>query len=255
MSVTLINPYRYATAGFTDPSSITGLQLWLDADDAATFTFSSGVVVSQWNDKSGNARHVAQGTVGSQPSRNGTQNARTTVVFDGIDDYMTYDAGSDAVDISPWSFFAVVKDTGGNSQERILSCRASSTVKYDYESPNAIFGYRSTTNLGAYANGTASALKAYSASTWLLFRSTSDGTNVQVAVDGSATSNTAATAAGNVRYLRLAADCSASANPPAMNAINDWTGQIAEIVLYNATLSAGEITSVESYLRTRWGTP
>jgi len=35
-------------------------ELWLDASDAGTVTQSSGAV-SQWNDKSGNARHVSQG--------------------------------------------------------------------------------------------------------------------------------------------------------------------------------------------------
>ena len=36
--------------------SLTG---WWDADDASTFTYSSGVVVSQWSDKSGGANHLS----------------------------------------------------------------------------------------------------------------------------------------------------------------------------------------------------
>ena len=39
------------------PFPTTGLQLWLDASDAATFSYSSGSVVSEWRDKSGNSRH------------------------------------------------------------------------------------------------------------------------------------------------------------------------------------------------------
>jgi len=39
-----------------------GLELWLDANDAATFTFSSGNSVSEWRDKSGNAIHAATGS-------------------------------------------------------------------------------------------------------------------------------------------------------------------------------------------------
>lgn len=57
--------------------------LWLDAADPATFTYSSGVLVSQWSDKSGNGRHATQGTPAYQPTRNGTQNGRTTVAFGG----------------------------------------------------------------------------------------------------------------------------------------------------------------------------
>lgn len=79
-----------AAAGFDPnfPLSISGLQAWYDADDASTFTFSSGNVVSQWNDKSGNARHLTQGTVANQPTRSGVLNGRTTVVFDGVNDGM-----------------------------------------------------------------------------------------------------------------------------------------------------------------------
>ncbi len=36
-----------------------GLELWLDADDASTFTFASGNQVSQWADKSGNDNHAS----------------------------------------------------------------------------------------------------------------------------------------------------------------------------------------------------
>lgn len=43
------------------PADISGLALWLDADDAATITQAAGAV-SQWDDKSGNGYHATQGT-------------------------------------------------------------------------------------------------------------------------------------------------------------------------------------------------
>lgn len=49
------------------PSSITGLNLWLDATDSSTITQSTSKV-SQWNDKSGNSRHFTQATSSEQPS-------------------------------------------------------------------------------------------------------------------------------------------------------------------------------------------
>ena len=42
------------------------LALWLDADDASTITLN-GSAVSQWDDKSGNDRHAAQGVAAQQP--------------------------------------------------------------------------------------------------------------------------------------------------------------------------------------------
>jgi len=51
-----------------NPREIPGLAAWYDAADAASVTLDSGRV-SQWSDKSGNARHAANTTSGStQPS-------------------------------------------------------------------------------------------------------------------------------------------------------------------------------------------
>jgi hypothetical protein len=49
-----------------NPSMIS-TALWLDAADASTITQSSGAV-SQWNDKSGNGRHVSQSTSAKRPT-------------------------------------------------------------------------------------------------------------------------------------------------------------------------------------------
>lgn len=59
------------------------LGLWLDAADASTITLN-GSNVSQWNDKSGNGRHVSQATAANQPSY-GTRalNNKNTIEFSG----------------------------------------------------------------------------------------------------------------------------------------------------------------------------
>jgi hypothetical protein len=44
-----------------------GLALWLDAADSSTITLN-GSNVAQWNDKSGNGRHVSQATAANQPA-------------------------------------------------------------------------------------------------------------------------------------------------------------------------------------------
>ena len=80
--------YTGVAGGPWTPNSIAGCQGWYDASDPASFTYSSGTVVSQWNDKSSNGRHLSQSTVAKQPNRNGTQNGLATVVFDGVDDFI-----------------------------------------------------------------------------------------------------------------------------------------------------------------------
>lgn len=55
-----------AIAGLT-PETIEGLDLWLDASDAATITKDESDRVSAWNDKSSRGNHFTQGTGGNQP--------------------------------------------------------------------------------------------------------------------------------------------------------------------------------------------
>ncbi len=49
-----------------NPLSISGLSIWLDAQDSKTISLSGGNVV-QWNDKSGKGNHAVQGTGVNQP--------------------------------------------------------------------------------------------------------------------------------------------------------------------------------------------
>lgn len=64
------------------PASITTLA-WYDASDATTITETDGAV-SQWDDKSGNARHVSQGTGANQP----TWNLSDEFAFNGTTIYL-----------------------------------------------------------------------------------------------------------------------------------------------------------------------
>ena len=58
---------------------------WFDAADASTITTAGGAV-SQWRDKSGNARHLNQGTAANQPRHlSNALNGRSVVRFDGDD--------------------------------------------------------------------------------------------------------------------------------------------------------------------------
>ena len=54
--------------------------LWLDAADTSTITSSSNQV-SQWNDKSGNARHMTQATSANQPITGASVNSLNAITF------------------------------------------------------------------------------------------------------------------------------------------------------------------------------
>ena len=63
------------------PSEIT-TALWLDAADSSTITKDGSNLVSQWNDKSGNARHASQASGTLQATYSATQtNGKPALVF------------------------------------------------------------------------------------------------------------------------------------------------------------------------------
>jgi hypothetical protein len=67
------------------PSNLTMIA-WFDASDTNTITYAFTNLVSQWNDKSGNNRHVTQANTASQPITGArTINGLNVLDFDGAD--------------------------------------------------------------------------------------------------------------------------------------------------------------------------
>jgi autotransporter-associated beta strand protein len=81
--------------------------LWLDANDAGTIT-SSGGLVSQWNDKSGAARHVYQATDADKPvTGTRTINSKNALDFTPNDNMKGSGAAS-WINATAYTIFAVV---------------------------------------------------------------------------------------------------------------------------------------------------
>ena len=112
--------------------------LWLDANDLSTI--STGTGVSEWRDKSGNARNVTQGTGGTQPTLTvGGLNGRNVLSFNGSQ-YLTSPAAT-----SVWNF---LHNTNGSSIFAVWQAATNSN-------PNALSGLIGTNaatsaNIGFY---------------------------------------------------------------------------------------------------------
>jgi len=87
--------------------SMVSTSLWLDAADTSTVTASGGVI-SQWNDKSGKARHASQGTAGSQPAYStAALNGLNAVSFDGSNDFFALASALPLSNIGSFDVFCV----------------------------------------------------------------------------------------------------------------------------------------------------
>jgi hypothetical protein len=104
--------------------------LWLDASDLSTISIGTGV--SEWRDKSGNGRHVSQGTGGTQPTltQNGL-NGLPVLSFNGSQ-YLTSISAA-----SVWNF---LHNTNGSSIFAVW--RAGNVAD-----PNALYGLLGTSGL------------------------------------------------------------------------------------------------------------
>ena len=218
---------------------MTGLVGWWDAADAATFTYQGEPNVLTWADKSTNAKHMTAQF--ANPTRNGTQNGRPTVVFNGTAARMSTTAPVTAV-IDNVTMVVACKRTGGN---------ASTSVVFH----NGNYG----------ANGYGVAVRANGANVGFLRGGLAwhASTSPDPAAPGVFTLIRAAGAWS--MYLNGAglggfADTTSAPGVPTANAWfvsgeHLFGGEIFEVFMYDRALDTTERQQVESYLKTKWGTP
>jgi len=229
---------RYVTTSTWSPLDLTGLALWLDSSDAASFTYSSGVLVSQWNDKSGNARHFTQGTTANQPSRNGTKNGLDTVVFaNARTDNMTGTVFSPST--ATFAIAGVAAPTASSARVYFsLGSNSHAAVTHRSGNLNRYGGL-----LGAVAWVEASGVGDTSGySVGLLRRSSGANTLRRNAVDLTVSLGGASTPVAATGSMWLGGD-----------SVTKVDVDIAEIIVTDgSSITGSDLTSLESYLNAKW---
>jgi hypothetical protein len=250
-----------APAAF-NPTSIAGCQLWLDASDTATISLS-GSAVTQWNDKSGNTRNFAQSTAGNRPaSGTRTQNSLNLIDFDGTDDRLVSSSAT-----STWTFlsdgteytvfFALVKDAdnyrdvmgnqGNTSSNTGVVFSEANTLRINHIITRGVSGTGVLDNISS--NNTVSGFHY-----WSNQAKPNDGTAANRSVmkykGGADIKNNSLTASVNTGTptfdLTIGDSKANTTNLP-------FDGAVGEIIIYNSYLSAGNLSTVNSYLATKWG--
>lgn len=230
------------------PTDIAGLDLWLDASDAATIDAPSGV--SEWRDKSGNSNDLLQGTVGRRPST-GTRTQGGLNVID-FDNAQMAVASGQIINNGPATIIGVWQNDGdAPNQTILLSERSSAGLELNYTS---------TTNLGQMqffydTNGTN--LTANTVTTGL----SNPGVSVVSFDGGQLASGINFYAEGSAVSILSSTD----SNVPLPNADGDFklgrfsgsgknfNGMVAELLIYNSVLSTSDRSKAESYLSSKWG--
>lgn len=238
-----------ASSRRTEGIPVAGYSLWLDAADPTVFSYSSGTVVSQWNDKSANAYHFTQATVANQPSRNATQNGLDAVTFGT--DFLSNTSLNWGASASTLFWVGKEDNSLGTGFQNLFTTGVGATNEWGYGigsnaigNPYAIFdiGQAASSFVSVPTNSNAdviafktAGLSAGSVTVNLYKNGTADGNNPL-------TQGSTSSAAG-----ALLSSAQAAAEP--------YFGTVCEVILYPSQLNDTDRNSVESYLKTKWGTP
>lgn len=227
-----------------------GLLLWLDAADDSTFSYSSGNIVSQWRDKSGNNFHANQSVVGNQPSRSTFNNSRKSVNFvsSGVD-YLLVSANSNLALPGDASIFIVYKPATQTTAYAVLID--------NYHGQGGAKGFviqRVATNSQFYyGNGNGSGFVDTSASPWTY----TDNVIQLLSLNKASSTGTP--------YISGTAQTSRTVHANTVQdttglAIGTWglggreyNGDMCEILIFNRSLSSTEMKQVHTYLGQKWG--
>lgn len=228
--------------------------LWLDASDTATIT-SSGGLVSQWNDKSGNTRHVVQTTDAKKPTTgSATQNGLNALSFDGA--RIMDCTPSPVLASSAFSIFIVFVRTGADptylNSALMLEHTDSSArpfTRWQNASTNSYY-------FGAFPDQNAA---------WLDMRNGCDSWGVQ-SLTATKDAGGAGTHSGSEWYngtLTRTASVTTTWSTTGQtitvgsrhDTVTKFLGNVGEILAFDTELSTGNRQAVEAYLKAKWATP
>jgi hypothetical protein len=217
------------------PSSISGLALWLDGQDPyADGTFPAlDASISVWKDKSSNKNHALQTNTSYQPTFKLDADVNANAVyFDGTDDYMILQNNNGIA--TPWSYFVVIKASSHGSGSVLMndSSLINTGAKFEQYSSTGKLGFTNYTTNIHYQTDIPSPFDD-----WAFISFICDGVNTIVRCNGSV-------------------DTLAIAFPFPMTNISDITngiqGYVAENIVYHKALSDEERFKVENYLKSKW---
>jgi hypothetical protein len=248
------------SAGTWTPARLgDALAAWFDAGDAATITLN-GSTVSQWQDKSGTLRHIAQAAAANQPTYQATGlNSRPTVFFDGADWLFTATPGALLRNVSGGSITAVARYP-------IVPAGPGVTVAVQTPISNVRLNLSMNTSglLGSGARrldtDTATGSTASTAQTLntpVIHGTIADyaGNSIQLFTDGNAaTAGTYSSGGGSSSNTDAGALLVGSATSDfGLTAQNPGTVSVSEVVVTNGTTSAADRQRIEGYLAWKWG--
>jgi hypothetical protein len=234
---------KYAGSGSFTPTSIAGCQLWLDAADTSSMSFSSGSNINQWRDKSGLTNHA---TGVNSPVLSGNAISTYQAVTSTTNQYFT---GSTSVTGTTVTVFSIAKTTrtlpNASSDQRLVSLANGANVDYGRaDGVIALFNQGGTSSIATWR---LSSVAASGITQNVAFQAVCkyDGTTGYIWKDGTSGGSSASSGTFAVTKYGIGNQ----ANPTA----EYWIGSIGEVLIYNVALGDTPRQQIEGYLAWKWG--
>ena len=254
-------------------------EIWLDAADSSTITIVSGLI-SQWNDKSGNARNVSQGNSSLRPQMDSTNlNGLGVISFLGSGRRLAASTNSDWTflhDSTSSSVFCVVKY--GTSANPATAYTSISTEGNSITNVGYRFGFDDRETFSAPTNSNALVVSVatggnYCAATFSATAMYSGFTDIitpnQYNIICSITQPSASTLADRIKASinggslvgsqgrSVAPSTATSTWPLTIGAAGSGgaplVGGIAEVIILSSAVSVDNRQKIEGYLAHKWG--
>ena len=227
-----IYPSPPVGGGAFSPTDVAGLTVWLKAD--AITGLSDADPVTTWVDSSGNGNDATQATASKKPIyKTSIINGKPIVRFDGTDDYVrtgafTATATAKTIfcvfnsDVDIWTYIS-----DGQSHNR--GCFLTEPGKLTYHAGGGQISRTTSAHVGAFVYAT------------IVDNGASSSVNHNGGTPTTGTVNSATYTAATV-----GTGGAEGTDEPFFN------GDVAEWLLYDGALSAGDISSVEGYLADKY---
>ena len=229
------------------PTDISGMQLWLRADKITGL--SDGDSVTTWLDESGQSNDVTQATAANKPTWQTNEiNGLAVVRFDGTDDHLVQASDILSADYDDWTIIVVYTNVADEFQARTIFSRsridAGTSRLQVYLETNGKPGFDVyTPSGGSFLSATVTDDLGDHAVFWAR-----TGTTRHIYVDsGSVEEETSAEAytGGAPTQTNIGLDVRDANYSP-------FTGDIAEIGVYDSELTSGNWSDWKTYLNGRF---
>ena len=233
------------------PTDMSGLTLWLKAD---TMSHPDATAIATWPDSSGNGRNFTNGTGAAQPIFvTNFLNGLPVVSFDGNDNLeRTFDSGINTVNLSVFLLYNPATTASGSCP---FSTRDSSSGL------RGVWLCTGINNLFTSAFGTDAlgpnwnylhSVTPISANNWFLAEAHIDAQAISVSQNAVQQSQVSRLAVTYLEPLPASTRSARIGSTGELSATSYFSGKIAEVILFNRSLSANEQQSIRCYLKKKY---